>query len=296
MLSSLLVSAVAQTSSVYTLPIGAPGTMNVRSGQIVESKSGKSTKLSTIVRSAEGVQYVLLGESHDHAEHHQMQAQIIEAFAKSGRDVVVGFEMFDRSNQSNLTNWPLGWGSEEEFIQESNWKAQWGFDFALYRPIFTTVRKYRLPMVALNVPRAWVRSVGKSGFSALTPEQQSELPRDMSLGNRDHRTVFDALMGGHGPTGGSMDNVYSAQVLWDEGMADSAIKALRKRDPAGKPVVIIVAGIGHVMYGQGINYRITRQSGAPTLSVSMVETNSAMTVARGLGDFVYAAKEQVRER
>ena len=43
-----------------------------------------------------------------------------------------------------------------------------------------------------------------------------------------------------------MDRAYSVQVLWDESMADSAVRWLRAPDPARhRRQVIILAGTGH---------------------------------------------------
>jgi uncharacterized iron-regulated protein len=194
--------------------------------------------------------------------------------------------MFTRPVQKSLAPWTLGRYSEPEFIVESDWQKQWGFPFEIYAPIFRAIKKDRLPMVALNVPRDWVRSVGKGGYEGLTAEQRQQLPADFYLGNKDHESVFVALMGGHPPTS---PNIYKAQVLWDEGMADTAIKYFEGRAASRNAVMVIIAGIGHGMYGQGINYRILRRTGEKTLTVAMVESSQAAKVSRGIGDFVYVA-------
>ena len=296
LLPLLLVLAPGGTPpNPYQLPIGTPGTMQVRTGEIVRGTNGRKVAMRDVVRAAENVRYILLGESHDHPEHHQMQADVISALAKSGRDVVVGFEMFTRPNQPNLYGWSLGWGSEDDFIQESNWKKEWGFDFGIYRPVFQAVRQHRLPMVALNVPRDWVRTVGRGGYGALTDAQRAELPTGMSLENREHRSVFESLMGGHPLEGTRGENMYAAQVLWDEGMADSALKWMARRAPNPKSIMVILAGSGHVMYGQGINARLLRQQGEKSVSVVMIEGDEPSTVRRGLGYFVYQAKALKRK-
>lgn len=269
------------------LPIGPAGTVRVDVGSIVRTSNGKRAKLDDIVRACRGKRAVLIGESHDQAPHHQFQADVIAALARSGRPVIVGFEMFTRPVQDKLMAWPLGFGSEEQFIADSQWKTQWGFDFGIYRPIFNVTREFRLPMVALNVPRDWVRSVGKLGLPGLNPEQRQQLPADIDLGNKEHRMIFDALMGGHPPTGPMGENIYAAQVLWDVGMADSAAKALTGRSP--DTIIAIVAGNGHVMYGQGIAYRL-KGMGVESQIVVCTEADGTATVAKGIADFVYASK------
>lgn len=284
-----LLAAIAQ-SDPYLLDIGAPGRVTVQPNQIVNTATSRQATAADVAAAARGLRFVYLGESHNSPDHHQMQSNVIEALVADGRDVVVGFEQFTRPVQDSLNPWTLGWWDEATFIERSDWKTQWGFDYALYRPIFETTKKNRLPMVALNVPRDWVRAVGRGGYSALTPDQRKELPEDLFLGNANHKAVFTGLMGGHPMTGTQGENVYAAQVLWDEGMADTALKYLEKRGVSAKTVFVVIAGAGHVMYGQGINYRVERRTGLKGVTLTMFDGTEPREVSRGLGDFVYMAK------
>lgn len=284
-----------QSADPHMLDIGRKGLVEVKTGEVRDLRTNRVADLDAIAAAADGTRFVYVGESHDHPEHHSFQAQVIEALVKRGRNVIVGFEMFTRPVQSSLNPWTLGWWSEEEFIEKSEWKTQWGFPFPIYQPIFEVTKRHRLPMVALNVPRDWVRSVGREGYGALTAEQKAELPAQMDLGNGDHRAVFNALMGGHPPTGPRGENIYAAQVLWDEGMADTAIKYMDSLPASSRTVMVVIAGSGHVMYGQGINYRVAKRVGDPGITIVMTEGEASATVARGLGDFVYVAKALKRE-
>ncbi|HRI44456.1 MAG TPA: ChaN family lipoprotein [Fimbriimonadaceae bacterium] len=286
MSAALLAFAIAQASDSYLLPIGDRTPIAVGLG-VTSMVTGRPSTVDEVAADAAGIRYVLVGESHDSPDHHRFQADVIAALVRRGRQVMVGFEMFTRPNQPNLAPYTLGRWSEAEFIERSNWKTEWGFPFPIYKPIFDVVRENRLPMVALNVPRDWVRAVGRGGASALTREQASWVG-DLDLGNRDHRMIFDSLMGGHPPSGTQGQNIYSAQVLWDEAMAQSAIEAMA---PSTNPrrVMVIVAGSGHVMYGQGIGYRITRRTGEPTLTVTCIDSSGPRQVSRSLGQWVFVS-------
>lgn len=276
------------------LKIGRAGTVTLKAGEIRSTASGKIVNLETIAAAADGHRFVYLGELHDNPDHHKMQAAVIEALVKRGRNVVVGFEMFTRPVQENLNGWTLGWWNEEQFIEKSDWKKQWGFDFALYRPIFEATKKYKLPMVAMNVPRDWVRQVGRGGFDSLSADIKAQVPA-LDLTNNNHRSIFTALMGGHPMTGPQGENIYAAQVLWDTGMADTAIKYLGNYPQSSNTVFVVIAGAGHVMYGQGINWRIWKRTGEIGITMTMVEGNEPETVSRGIGDFVYMAVPPKRE-
>jgi uncharacterized iron-regulated protein len=271
------------------LDIGRAGKANVSIEEILDLRSGTRSTVADIAAAADGHRFVYLGESHDRLAHHKMQADVIEALVKRGRDVVVGFEMFTRPVQKQLNPWTLGWWSEEEFVKKADWKGQWGFDFALYRPIFEVTRIHKLPMVALNVPRDWVRRVGKDGLKSLTAEEQAQVPK-VDTTNQFHRAIFGAMMGGHPPTGDRGENIYSAQCLWDTGMADSALKYLDAMPYSSKTVFVVVAGSGHVMYNQAINWRIEKRTGERGITVMMAESDKPISVSRGIGDFVYVSK------
>ena len=255
--------------------------------------SGKESSLDAFLTASDKYQFIFLGESHDDPVHHQIQAKVLDGLVKRGRNVTVGFEMFTRPNQSNINRWTLGKWSDDEFIENANLKKEWGFPYPLYKPVFDTIKENKLPMVALNVPRDWVRAVGKNGLKGLTPEQQAQVPT-VGTDNASHKAVFNAMMGGHPMTGPTGDNIYAAQCLWDEGMADTAIKYISSRYGSVKEmpknsVFVIVAGAGHGMYKQGINWRIWKRTGMDTLTLINVETSGEATVSRGLGDFTYVA-------
>src|SRR5262245_29231366 len=93
-----LMSLGIQDSAVdpMRLPIGRPGTVRARTDRIVDTSTGREVDIAAIVAASEGHRFVYLGESHDRAKHHRMQADVIEALAAAGRDLVVGFEMFAR--------------------------------------------------------------------------------------------------------------------------------------------------------------------------------------------------------
>ena len=266
------------------LAIGRSGERTVAVGAITNLGNGRTATAKDVAQAARGKRFVFLGENHATAPHQRLEADVIQALVDDGRDVVVGLEMYTRPKQEWLDLWTKGGIEEADFLQKSDWKGQWGFDFSFYRPVFEAVRKGRLPLVALNVPREWVRAVGKGGYEALTTEQRLQLPPDLGAPVPDHRRVFDALMGGH-PMGG---HVYDAQVLWDQGMADTAVKFLERRKTSERTVFVVIAGSGHVMYREGINARIAARRAGSGVTLVMLQSEGPATVSKGLGDFAYA--------
>ncbi|HEY3782122.1 MAG TPA: ChaN family lipoprotein [Fimbriimonadaceae bacterium] len=277
------------------LPIGPKGEITLQPGEIVDTRTGAKATIADIVGAADGKGFVFLGESHTNPEHHKFQARVIESLAAK-RPVVVGFEMFTRPVQDELNPWTMGWYTQDEFIEKSDWKHQWGYDFNLYKPIFDVTRDQHIPMVALNIPRPWVHMVGTQGYGGLTADQKAQLPTDLGALNPVHREVFNAMIGGgHPGSTTSLGHMYEAQVLWDQAMADSALKYEMAHPQPSDGVFVVVAGSGHVMYRQGINYRIWKRTGQSGVTVVMVDEDGPVTVSKGLGDFVYCAGRETKQ-
>ncbi|HTQ08502.1 MAG TPA: ChaN family lipoprotein [Fimbriimonadaceae bacterium] len=272
------------------LPIGAKGEAMVPVGQLYDLGRQHRATVQDIVEAARGKRFVFLGENHATMDHQQMEAEVIAALVGAGRHVAVGMEMYQRPMQPWLDQWSAGTISESDFLVKSDWKGQWGYDFAFYRPVFQVIRDNGLPLVGLNIPRAWVHDVATQGFAGLPDEAKAQLPADMDLGNKDHRSIFEALMGGHPGGGPSMDNMYAAQVLWDESMSDTAIKYLAATPKDPKAVFVVVAGAGHLEYKQGINWRIAKRKAGDGVTVIMMQSDDPAPVSRGIGDFVYVTR------
>jgi len=281
-------SAPVQTEAPdpYLLNIGRPGHVTVGMGY-TDSVSGKKTTADAIAAACDDVQFLLVGESHATPSHHQAQAELIRALVKQGRTVTVGMEMFTRDNQNIVNGLSTGDQSIEEFEIASNWKTQWGHNFEAYRPVLEAVRDHNLRIVALNVPRPWVSQASKQGYESFDEMQRKWVPM-LDLSNKNHEAVVSSLMGGHPLIMGS-SNMLAGQVTWDTGMAKTALDWLTDW-PYKKNIMVIIAGSGHVMYGQGINYRLNQLEGQKSKSVICVHDEPNRSVSRGLGDYFFVGE------
>src|SRR4051812_23585684 len=104
------------------LHIGRRGEVTVPLSSIVETRSGKAATVDDIAKAAEGKRFVFLGENHATTLHQQMEADVIEALVKRGRNVVVGLEMYTRPKQEFLDQWSAGSVEEADFLEKSDWK------------------------------------------------------------------------------------------------------------------------------------------------------------------------------
>lgn len=214
---------------------------------------------------------VYLGETHDNAKDHETQLEIIEklySFTKQGikkssqSKIAISLEMFQRPYQSVINQYLAGEITAEQLVEQSEYKRRWGFPWEYYAPIIEFAKKHQIPVLALNTPSEVTRKVSRQGLESLNQEDWKYIPHisEIRTDNQEYRQLFEKLAGGHHQhlSGNSqkLDNFFTAQVLWDETMAD-AIANFVKINPDYQ--VIVLAGSGHIIYGYGIPSRVARR-------------------------------------
>ncbi|HEY6727855.1 MAG TPA: ChaN family lipoprotein [Polyangiaceae bacterium] len=209
---------------------------------------------------------VCVAEHHDNPHHHWAQLFVIQELARrsksSGRELGVGFEMFEARFQDTLTHYASGKLDTEALLQSTDYEARWGYPFQYYEPQIVHAVDQGSALVALNASREQVKTVAHGGFSALS-DRELRLLGAYDLEDAEHRAQFDKLMQGH-PQSGSVDQMYAAQVLWDESMAQNAASWLSERFPARQ--LVILAGMAHC-HRSAIPSRLQRRFAAKVVSV-----------------------------
>lgn len=198
---------------------------------------------------------VILGEVHDNAEHHALQARLIRELAPKA----VVFEMLSprmalQVNAYTGKNFgPLG--------SEIGWDAAGWPDFAIYQPIFEALGDAKA--VGAAAPREMVRGAfgqgaaavfegdaSRFGLSAALPEEQQSAREQMQFTAHCDAMPL-ALMGG----------MVEAQRLRDAHFAARTLLAL---EAYGAPVVVIT-GNGHARRDWGMPFALSQA--APEVGV-----------------------------
>ena len=218
---------------------------------------------------------ICIGEQHDNPHHHFAQLYVVQELAQraaaTGRELGLGMEMFQTPFQAQLDAFALGKIEQSELIEQSEYPERWGYPFAFYAPQIEHVVDRGGSLVALNAPRERVKRVAREGFQALSPREE-RLLGGYDLYDEAHRAQFDALMKDHPHGAGSIDQLYAAQVLWDESMAQAASDWLGERQPARQ--LVILAGAAHC-HESAIPSRLERRLKADVVSVKPVVLESA---------------------
>lgn len=204
---------------------------------------------------------IMLGETHDVADHHRWQMQTIAQLYAQRPDMILGFESFPRRLQPVLDEWVKGELSEDEFIKKSEWNTVWKYDPKLYLPLFHFARINHVPMVALNVDKSLTNKISKLGWKAVPENERLGLgnPKPPSKAYLDMLGKIYALHSNDKNTKVKDDpqftNFVDVQVTWDRAMAEAISEAMANKNKTSQMVAIV--GRGHLEFGYGIPYQLS---------------------------------------
>lgn len=242
--------APAEASAPIVLTTAAPN-FCIFGGQSGKALNSEAAFNSIVWRS----DVVYVGETHDQPLDHQAQFAALKAMRIArGQKIAVGFEMLNQTLQPVLDDYAAGKLTEEEFLAKADWKNEWGFDFAMYKPLFDFIRANKLRALALNVPRKVVGKIARSGLESLSADEKAFLPEKVEISrHQKYNDYLKETFGGHGssPMGGmfTLENYLASMAAWNEGMG-ARIADFLNANPGYE--VLVVAGNGHVMFNAAI--------------------------------------------
>ncbi len=130
--------------------------------------TGKNQWLSVERLKKEIIQYdyILLGEVHNNADHHQLQANLLKTIAQSKKQPVVVMEMLEKQTWEGQ---PQTWNDVDKLKQQSSAiNERWPWD--LYAPILEVIVEHNLELMAGNIDskalHEWSNKIGP-----LNPEE-----------------------------------------------------------------------------------------------------------------------------
>jgi uncharacterized iron-regulated protein len=260
---------------------------------IYDSK-GKEVSYSKMLRQLAESDFVFFGESHNNSIAHWMELELTkDLYAKHGKDLILGAEMFEADNQLVLDEYLASFLTDKRFEDETRLWKNYATD---YKPLVLFAKENGLKMVASNVPRRYAGLVSDKGFEGLDAIVQDgkkfmvplPFPYDSTLAcYKDMLT----MQGGHGSTKMNQ-NFPKAQALKDATMADFILKNWTK----GK-VFLHYNGSYHSDKHQGIVWYIMQQkpdSRILTIStVSQKDISKLEEESKGLADFILVVPEDM---
>jgi uncharacterized iron-regulated protein len=239
-------------------------TMDVTAGKVYSARVGSQIPFQKMIKEMKESEFIYIGETHNSLPMHDIQSKIIQALYDQNRNVSIGLEMFPVS----------------------------------FQEAFELAKNNKIPLYALNAPRAIIRKIRMKGWEKLSDDEKKIIPNP-DVSHEEHRVliraIFEAAELPHQMKGAGLDMVfeglYRAQSAWDEVMAFNALQSQRR---AGRKIVVLV-GSGHLLYNLGINRRAYEKSRLPfktVLCVEVPEGKESIKVARSLADYVWGISEE----
>lgn len=241
-------------------------------GRIWDVSQGRWVDEATLREALAKARIVLLGEQHDNADHHLLQASLVRTLTATGRHPALAFEMLGVEQQpavdAALAREP---GNPDAIAQAVDWANSGWPDWALYRPIFAAGLERGLPIVAANLPRALGKALAMRGKEALPPELVTQLGLDTPLPEEISRAMRAELFDAHCglvPVE-HMDPMVQVQRARDAQMAERLLSTDKGEG------ALLITGFGHARVDRGIPAQLARRGSELTVrSVAFMEVSA----------------------
>jgi uncharacterized iron-regulated protein len=221
--------------------------------------------------------YVLIGEIHDNADHHRLQAWLIDQIAIKRKPAVV-MEMISVDQSKVLDRYLARPDANAEGLGPAlGWvKLGWP-DWPLYQPIAEAVFRTGVRLFPGDPSRTAITHVANRGLDSIDRAERKRLGLDTELPPKLGKALRQIIEKSHcnllpKTAIGPMTQV---QRYRDAKLASALVKAGTDRG------AILIAGNGHVRTDRGVPWYLARQvAGARISTVMLLEvTQGARTVA-----------------
>ena len=217
--------------------------------------------------------YVLLGEVHDNADHHRLQAWAIRAISKlrgarlvegAAQIEAVALEMLTAEDSEALDRF-YGRNAKvprprtaADFGRILKWDKSGWPDFAIYEPIVAAALEANLVLKPASPARSENRKVSKDGMAGIEAAEAQRLKLDEPLAADLAATLAEEIKESHcgmlpEP---ALPNMSLVQRLRDARMADAMLAGSEWKG------AILIAGNGHVRPDRGVPWYLSRRGAA----------------------------------
>lgn len=250
-------------------PATPPSQSSFQEWQVWDVRAGHPVPVEPWLAELASADIIYLGEEHRNRWHVEAALRVLRALTSHGRQPALALEMFDWESQTAINRYLSDAPpSRDQFLQEARWEESWGGPFEDYEPLVNFAREHRLPLLALNPPRALVRLVATQGlWQAKKDERMARWGmRDEALSDdvAYRSVVLDQIRRCHADlTDDAYRRMYDASLFRDEGMAKTIADHIRRsRAAPGAGPVVVYTGGGHIQYRLPVPNRVARRLGS----------------------------------
>jgi uncharacterized iron-regulated protein len=245
-------------------------------GVIWDVSAGRRVGEAELAARVQAASLVLVGETHDNPDHHQLEATLIHAFAATHDAPAVVFEMLDGEKQETIdASLRAHPGDADALAQAIDWAASGWPEWSMYRPVFEAALAAHGTLLAAGLDRGMAMRIAHDGVVALDPtlvqtfELGGALPADVRAPLR--REMSESHCGLLPDT--MLDSMVLVQRARDARLAERLHEGAARGHGA-----VLIAGAGHVRRDRGVPAQVKHAYAASTLAIGLVQvTAQAMT-------------------
>lgn len=220
--------------------------------------------------------WVMLGEKHDNADHHALQAYVVRRLIASGRRPVVAFEHFEADKGEAITQHLRKHPKDAAGLGAvTGWDKTGWPDWRQFSPIAQAAIDAGLPLVAANIPAEEARAMARR--QPVSPERIEELALDQPLPKAQHEALLEEIRNSHCGMlpEKAVGSMAMAQRARDGGMARALVKAAQSGPKDGG---VLIAGAGHARKDRGVPSVLARLAPrGQTFSLAFLEVRDEGT-------------------
>lgn len=252
----------------------APGREHPLTGRIWDVAAGRFVEPERLVRDLGSARFVLLGESHDHVDHHRLEAWLVERLLADGRRRAVAFEMLPPEHAETIARQRERAPRDAAALGAAvDWARSGWPDFAWYAPIVQAALDAGVPIVPANLTRADVSALRRDGAGALGAARRQELGLDRAAPPGADAAAAQEIRAAHC---GRIPDAIIPGMSAVQRARDAAMAA--SMAGAGGDGAVLIAGRGHVRTDRAVPFFLrARQPDAPVASVAFVEVRDGWT-------------------
>ncbi len=282
-LSMLCFGAAAPSAKATADPPGAPWISEYQrghplAGRIWQPGTARFVAPEAVVAALGEARFVLLGEKHDNADHHRIQAWLVAETIAAGRRPALAFEMFASDQQAPLDAYLAAHPRDAAGIGAAvNWAKSGWPDWSQYQPIAQAALDGGVALLAANLPRPLLRKLAREGVSALGAERVAALGLDRPLPEELTAPLREEIAVSHcGQLPESMIGpMATVMIARDARMAEALRRGAARADHDG---AVLITGKGHARNDRGAPFHLRRGDDTVTIvSVGLFEVAEGET-------------------
>ncbi len=239
-------------------------------GRIVRLADGVALEPEALVAALGRSDFVLLGEKHDNADHHALQAWILDALIAAGRRPAVAWEMLSADQAPALAAYLARPDATAAGLGVAvGWRG-WP-DWSLYAPIAEVALNAKLPMLAADLGQDMLSALSRRGIEAAPPGLSARLGLDRNFAPAQRALLERELTDSHCGQAPSerLGRMMDVQRARDAAFANALVQAAAQGENS-----VLIAGAGHVRRDFGVPWHLANLApGRVVLSLAFVEVD-----------------------